>query len=75
MSKEPQTSEEYLKLVEEQAQDHEDEEIPSHKEIIDNFESAKRGFHEKQCFYSILLLVVAISYLLLRLFPKELGLL
>lgn len=75
MKQEAESAEEYVRLVEEQARAQQDEQVPSHREIIDNFESAKQGFQEKQCFYSLLLLLVALSYLVIRLFPKQLGLL
>lgn len=70
---EPASTEEYVRLVEEQAKAQQDEQVPSHKEIFDNFESARQDLQEKKCFYSFLLLLLVSSYLLIRLFPKELG--
>ncbi len=47
--------------------------MPSHSDILNNFESAQNDLKDKQRFYTFLLLIVALSYLLIRLFPEKLG--
>jgi hypothetical protein len=73
MKNEPATSEEYVRLVEQQAREQEKEEVASHRDILNNFESAQKDLKDKQRFYTFLLLVVALSYLAIRLFPEKLG--
>jgi hypothetical protein len=44
MADEPQNEEEYVRLVEQQAQKQENEKVPSHQELIDNYQNASRNF-------------------------------
>ena len=73
MAKEPRTSEEYIELVSKQAQQQESEEVPTHQEIIGEYQNTTRNYQEKECFYTFVLVLLIIAFIVIKLFPNCLG--
>lgn len=74
MSSEPQTSEEYIEMVTKQAVEQESEHVPSHKELVENYRSKSQSYQEKEFFYTILLILLIVSFMVVKMFPEALGL-
>ena len=49
--------------------------MPSHKEIIESYQKASKGYHEKECFYTVLLVLLVLAFMGVKMFPQCFGLL
>ena len=73
MAREPQTSEEYIKQVQRQAEAQETEEVPSHRQIKEKVDNEKKEYREKLKFYSLLLVVLMLCYIGVKAYPLICG--
>lgn len=62
MSREPQTSEEYIQKVTAQARAQEGENVPTHEEILQDYQDKKQGYQHKSQFFTFLLLLLLAAY-------------
>ena len=69
MAGEPTTTEEYIQIVQRQAEEQSNDKVVSHQELRESFEKEKKYYMEKMKFYSLLLLVIVLSYIAVKLFP------
>jgi hypothetical protein len=56
-----------------QALKQENEHVPSHEELVNNFQKTTKKYKEAEHFYSILLVLVIIAFIGYKLFPECLG--
>lgn len=50
------------------------EPVPSHQELVDNYQKQSRSLQEKESFYTIILILLIISFVGVKMFPEYLGL-
>lgn len=73
MAVEPTTSEEYIRLVQAQAEEQSEERVVSHQELLQKSNADRQYYKEKMRFYTFLLVLVVLSYLAVRVMPILLG--
>ena len=69
MAREPETSEEYIQRVQEQAEAQSKEHIPSHVESWRKVSAEREYYRQQLKFYFLVLVVLVISYVCVQLLP------
>lgn len=73
MAGSPTSNREYIEQVQQQADRQSEEHVSGHKEMKEQLESEKQYYSQKLQFYSLLLVVMVLSYLGVKVLPLVFG--